>query len=50
VKGDGSDLLTVFKVNGQTTSTFNPSTTGTFLIEASSKDEKLHIETYVIVF
>ncbi|MDR1169722.1 MAG: InlB B-repeat-containing protein [Prevotellaceae bacterium] len=49
VKGTGSEKLTVFRVNGQVTPTFNPSAKGTFLIEALSADGKLRIETYIIV-
>jgi uncharacterized repeat protein (TIGR02543 family) len=49
VKGAGSEKLTVFKVNGQVNSVFNPSMKGTFLIEALSVDGKIHLETYIIV-
>ena len=49
VKGVGSEVLTVFKVNGTATTQFNPSAAGTYLIEASSPDSKLKIWKYVKV-
>ena len=49
VKGAGSETLTVFKVNGATTATFNPQTAGTYLIEASSPNGKLKIWRHVKV-
>jgi uncharacterized protein YjdB len=49
VKGVGSEHLTIFKVNGQVTGTFNPATKGDNIIEASSADGKLKIKRKIIV-
>jgi hypothetical protein len=43
VIGEGSAQLIIFKVNGNAATQFNPTTAGTYLIEAASADGKLKI-------
>ncbi|MDR2127394.1 MAG: InlB B-repeat-containing protein, partial [Prevotellaceae bacterium] len=49
VKGVGSENLTIFRVNGQESSSFNPATKGTYTIEATSADGKLKIRRIIEV-
>jgi uncharacterized protein YjdB len=49
VKGVGSEKLTVFKVNGQDVTAFNPVAKGTYKVEAVSPDGKLKIYRIIIV-
>ena len=49
VKGTGSEHLTVFKVNGNAATTFNPAAKGNYVIEASSADGKLQIKRNIKV-
>lgn len=49
VTGIGSEQLTVSKVNGTIATMFDPSNTGTYLVEAASTDGKLKIWKYVTV-
>uniref|UniRef100_S0DE05 Fibronectin type-III domain-containing protein n=1 Tax=termite gut metagenome TaxID=433724 RepID=S0DE05_9ZZZZ len=49
VVGKGSELLTVFKVNGAAATLFKPASAGTYTVEASSADGKLKIWKYVRV-
>ena len=49
LKGAGAEKFTVFKVNGTTTSTFNPSVRGTHTIEAVTANSKSRIITCIIV-
>jgi hypothetical protein len=49
VKGTGSEHLTVFKVNGQTVTSFNPAAKGNYEIVASSTDGKLKISRTIKV-
>jgi hypothetical protein len=49
VKGTGAHLLTLFKVDGVTTTQFNPTAPGTYLVEAGSTNGTVKIWKYVKV-
>ena len=49
VKGKNSETLTVFKVNGETATEFNPDKAGVYLVEALSANGRLRIWRYVRV-
>lgn len=49
VSGKGAEKFTVFKVNGLTTTHFNPDKVGSYEVEALSQDGKLSISTYIKV-